>query len=76
MTRKKNKRITFDENLEISSSDFFRESARADDIFKKFTARNEFKDNSDDFVRGSVLFDVIDFFVEFNEVQDMRMFEI
>jgi hypothetical protein len=41
---------SFDEDSEVGSGDFFRESARVSDVLEKLTTWNEFHDNGDGFV--------------------------
>jgi len=67
---------SFNDDSEVSSGGFFRESARVSDVFKEFTTRDEFHEDGDDFVRLAIFLDVIDGFVEFKQVNNIGVLEL
>jgi len=66
---------SFNDDSEVGSGGFFRESARVSDVFEEFTTRNQFHEDGDDFVGLAIFLDVIDGFVEFKQVDDIWVLE-
>jgi hypothetical protein len=67
---------SLNDDSEVGSGGFFRESARVSDVFEEFTTRNEFHEDGDNFVRLAIFLDVIDGFVEFKQVDDIWVLEL
>jgi len=62
---------TFDELLEVSSSQSLAEISHGDDVLKELTTFNDFHDDQEYLIALSVLLDVVDGFVSLDQVDDV-----